>query len=431
MPIRALFVPMLASSAAFAQAADPHVFVANDGNLEGSVSSLRVNQDGSLTLADRVVTGSRASTSQPCAACNAFAIDLSPDGSHLAVNHASGSSPEQITVLRVGTDGTLSVADTVLLPEAGLDIAWVRDDLLAVCVTTLSATNTILLYDWDAGAGTLSLADTEPAGTFLTSIAVHPTGGWVYANDSFGSTVRQFRITASDIAFDRSYTLPVSGVALGVTPDGAYLYAAGGISAGGNAFAGYSINQSTGDLTAIPGSPFTSPGDSPKGFAFDAGIMFVSHGSDATIQAFGIDPESGVPAFTGSGFDVGLQGTLQGMDTLPGSLFALDESDVIDGVEGVYRFDIDAGSGAFTPDPATPVPTGGVSPSDIAAWAGTGVGCPADLAEPFGTLNFFDIAAFIAFFNAGDPSADLAEPFGTLNFFDIAGYIALFNTGCP
>lgn len=57
--------------------------------------------------------------------------------------------------------------------------------------------------------------------------------------------------------------------------------------------------------------------------------------------------------------------------------------------------------------------------------------CQADLAEPFGTLNFFDISAYIALFNAGDPAADIAEPFGSLNFFDVSGYISLYNAGCP
>ncbi|GEM_PF-1252705 len=57
--------------------------------------------------------------------------------------------------------------------------------------------------------------------------------------------------------------------------------------------------------------------------------------------------------------------------------------------------------------------------------------CAADLAEPFGELNFFDVVAYIGAYNAGDPQADVAEPFGTLNFFDVAGYIGLFNAGCP
>jgi hypothetical protein len=59
-------------------------------------------------------------------------------------------------------------------------------------------------------------------------------------------------------------------------------------------------------------------------------------------------------------------------------------------------------------------------------------GCSvADLAEPYDTLNFFDISAYLALFNASDPAADLAEPFGALNFFDISEYLSLYNAGCP
>ena len=57
--------------------------------------------------------------------------------------------------------------------------------------------------------------------------------------------------------------------------------------------------------------------------------------------------------------------------------------------------------------------------------------CPADLAEPFGVLNFFDISAFIGLYNAQDPAADFAAPFGVFNFFDISTYISAYNAGCP
>ena len=48
-----------------------------------------------------------------------------------------------------------------------------------------------------------------------------------------------------------------------------------------------------------------------------------------------------------------------------------------------------------------------------------------------GTVDFFDLAAYIAAFNNQDPAADLAPPFGEWNFFDLAAYITLFNQGCP
>lgn len=67
----------------------------------------------------------------------------------------------------------------------------------------------------------------------------------------------------------------------------------------------------------------------------------------------------------------------------------------------------------------------------VAAYAACENQCPIDLAEPFGTLNFFDISAFIGLYNSGDPAADIAEPLGTLNFFDISAFISAYNAGCP
>lgn len=61
----------------------------------------------------------------------------------------------------------------------------------------------------------------------------------------------------------------------------------------------------------------------------------------------------------------------------------------------------------------------------------TPLACPSDIAEPFGMLNFFDVAAFIALYNNQDPSADLADPVGVWNFFDISTFINEYNAGCP
>jgi hypothetical protein len=57
--------------------------------------------------------------------------------------------------------------------------------------------------------------------------------------------------------------------------------------------------------------------------------------------------------------------------------------------------------------------------------------CPADLARPYGVVNFFDIDAFVGLYLDGNPGADLAAPFGTLNFFDVAAFIQAFGDGCP
>lgn len=86
--------------------------------------------------------------------------------------------------------------------------------------------------------------------------------------------------------------------------------------------------------------------------------------------------------------------------------------------------------GAFGPGTS---PTGTVYIDDLKVVQGTVPGgCnPADVAAPFGTLNFFDVSTFIALYNANDPLADLAAPFGTFNFFDVSAFIGFYNAGCP
>lgn len=58
--------------------------------------------------------------------------------------------------------------------------------------------------------------------------------------------------------------------------------------------------------------------------------------------------------------------------------------------------------------------------------------CPvtltADIAPPFGEFNFFDVAEFLARYNAGDPRADY-DANGVLNFFDLSIFLGLFNQG--
>lgn len=47
-----------------------------------------------------------------------------------------------------------------------------------------------------------------------------------------------------------------------------------------------------------------------------------------------------------------------------------------------------------------------------------------------GSLDFFDIPAFLAAFNNQDPIADLAPAFGSIDFLDVLAFLNLFNQGC-
>jgi len=48
-----------------------------------------------------------------------------------------------------------------------------------------------------------------------------------------------------------------------------------------------------------------------------------------------------------------------------------------------------------------------------------------------GVFNIYDLFVYLTMYNSNDPGADLAEPFGTLNFFDMAAFMTMFHFGCP
>jgi hypothetical protein len=54
----------------------------------------------------------------------------------------------------------------------------------------------------------------------------------------------------------------------------------------------------------------------------------------------------------------------------------------------------------------------------------------ADISQPYGELDFFDVSGFIVQVTNQDPAADLTGD-GTIDFFDVSAYLALFAAGCP
>lgn len=55
---------------------------------------------------------------------------------------------------------------------------------------------------------------------------------------------------------------------------------------------------------------------------------------------------------------------------------------------------------------------------------------PADLALPYGVLDFFDVQSFLSLFSGGNMGADFTND-GILDFFDVSTYLNLFSNGCP
>jgi hypothetical protein len=91
-----------------------------------------------------------------------------------------------------------------------------------------------------------------------------------------------------------------------------------------------------------------------------------------------------------------------------------------------------AGSARRVDDPAPDAGLGDAPIVDRGAYERAPTGCnAADLAVPYGVLDFTDIVAFLGAFGAMDPLADLAPPTGIFDFTDVVAFLGAFGPGCP
>lgn len=420
------------ASASIAQTDFPTIFVANDGNLEGSVSSFSIASNGAPVFIHKLVTGARASINDDQPGCNVIAIDISPNGRYLATGHATGSlSGDYVSIISVAPDGTMGLGQQYLMPETTYSVAWISDDYLAVTQTIAFGTNQLVVLHYEPDSLALTEVSRIYCGTFATRVLKHPTLPILYVNDS-GSSNRLWSFTVDEgghLALKQN--LPTSHYPLGIELDriGRYLFAAGGISSGGHAFSVFALDDS-GNMTLVPGSPFNSPGQSPKGFTVhpDNAMLFVEHGTDATLRSFAFNDHTGVPTSLGGMFDVGLQGTLGGSDSYRDWLYVTDESTAIDGIRGLYCLAINFANGQLTPVTPLPVETNGITPESVLIWAPP-PGCRADM-NADGTLDFFDVMMFLQLFSDHDARADFTGD-ALFDFFDAALFLQELSNGCP
>jgi 6-phosphogluconolactonase (cycloisomerase 2 family) len=358
-----------------AQADEPTIFIVN--NVSDGVTTYTVDDDGVLTL-----VGTYATSDGPIAPA------LSPDGRFLAVTHGTQNEvTEALWIFRVNADSSLTLVHQDLVPNAPLDAVWLSDSVLAVSETSLIDTNMVHTYIFDPDVPSLTEIDAEATGIFNTSLERHPSLPILYTNDSGGYTVRWFEFD------DAGNLTPISSVStagvypidLVMSPNGSFMYGGGGTSSGGDKILAL-LADDEGDLTLHPDGPFISSGGTPayNAISEDNRILLVGHGSTAELHTFFIDFDGSLTA-TGYSFDVGLQGTLGDIKVLGEFAFVTDESTAIDGITGVYSFQINA-DGTLT-QLGDIYDHGGVRPESIEVWdPGPGADLNGD-----GVVNVFDL----------------------------------------
>jgi 6-phosphogluconolactonase len=196
--------------------------------------------------------------------------------------------------------------------------------------------------------------------SFVDSLAMHPSGNFLYAPDAQSNTVVGFAIdgTTGGLTALPGSTFPAgtSPQQVVIIPSGGFLYASDLSSPGG--IWGFSVNSSTGVLTTIAGSPFpTVSGEYADGLvAHPSGkFLFSVIPNGNCVEAFSVDETTGaLTAVMGSPFTLGVQ-TFSvaysiAQDPAGKFLYALGSMD-----ERIYEFTIDANSGILTPVADSPV----------------------------------------------------------------------------
>ena len=284
-----------------AQSSTSAAFVTNYGG--DSVSSFIVNDDGTLELADTVTVGDAPQ-----------AISITPNGRFLAVAHGTANEvSEELRILEIGSDATLTERSIHLVPDSPLDLTWLSNDILAITETDFSNSR-VRTFEYDASVSLLSVADVAVSGGFNSRLGTARDNTLLYANNTLGNnTIYAYSVspTGDLTTIENQSTAPFFAVDVAASRDGNFLYGAGGISGDDQRILGFSIDAS-GALNPLPDVSFTSPGDSPKVLALtgDDQILLAGHGGDGSLHSFFRDPATGVLTSTGESYSVGGQGDL-------------------------------------------------------------------------------------------------------------------------
>jgi uncharacterized protein YjdB len=177
-----------------------------------------------------------------------------------------------------------------------------------------AGSSTISAYLVDGASGALTAITGAPFTTISVpySLAVDPSGKHLYVAGSGGLAGYTIDSTSGVLTaiggspFTTNCCFYLDSVA--VDPTGRFLYAANDSS---NTVNGYGIDQTGGGLTAITGSPY-SAGSGTQHLAVDASGRFVYATSSSAVMALAIDQTSGAltqvtgSPFTGVSYPVGI-----------------------------------------------------------------------------------------------------------------------------
>ncbi len=212
----------------------------------------------------------------------------------------------------------------------------------------------------NSATGALNLVPGSPfpADDVPYGILVHPSGRFIYTENTLNQAVLPFPLhSISGFSVDSGtgalapvpgspFTPPANADLTGFEfqPSGNFLYASTGTAA--NGLLAWSVDSTTGALTALPESPFAA-GTPLAGVMIDLSgkFLYALNGPVGGISGFAIDAASGVlTPMSGSPFGAGAAIGSQVVDPSGRVLVAGDDKN-----RAITLFTIDSSTGALTP----------------------------------------------------------------------------------
>ncbi len=231
----------------------------------------------------------------------------------------------------------------------------------------------IFAFTRDLSTGALTSVPGSPfaAGAAPEHLVVQPSDTFLYAsnnNDPMGSisaysidptTGALTEIAGSPFATQSGFPGPGR---LAIEPSGKFLYVGLGGTVNANHFvAAFSIDSSTGALTPVSGSPFTT-GDGPFSIGLDQSgkYLYTANSHDSSVSAFTIDSSTGaLTAVSGSPFAAGNFPFALALDPVGKFLYTANQ-----GSGDISGFSINSTTGALTTIAGSPF-TGVTNPTDL------------------------------------------------------------------
>jgi 6-phosphogluconolactonase (cycloisomerase 2 family) len=231
-----------------------------------------------------------------------------------------------------------------------------------------NAAGSVSAFDINAKTGALVPVAGSPfaAGVLPVSVAVHPSGRFAYVANS-GIPTGAYSVSAYAVnektgaltaILGSPFATGVQPASVAVNPNGRFVYVAdAGLDVGDISV--YAVNATTGALSPVPGSPFaagheaTSLAVSPNGkFVYVTNNILQFSDETGGVSAFVVNATTGALApVEGSPFAAGME--TFGMAIHPNGRFAYVANALSNDVS-VYS--INATTGALTPIPGSPFP---------------------------------------------------------------------------